>query len=50
MGKGDTPRPRQISQEEYNLRWAYGKGETDLTEEQMKKRIVEIRKRCGTKF
>ena len=45
MGKGDTPRPMQISQEEYNLRWDLAQGKIKLSDEEFKKRIKEIRKR-----
>lgn len=47
MGKGSKRRKMQISEEEYVLRWAYGRGELRITEEEFNKRIKEIRKRTG---
>lgn len=49
-GKGDKPRPRQISREEYDLRDAYMKGKLHISEKEMKKRITKIRdKHASTK-
>ena len=47
MGKGSKRRPMQISDEEYNLRWAYAHGELRITDDEFNKRIIEIRKRTG---
>jgi len=47
MGKGDTPRPRLISDEEYYLRWDYQTGILDITEEEFDKKIKEIREKTG---
>jgi len=47
MGKGSKRRPMQISEEEYVLRWAYGRDELWITEEEFQKRVKEIRKRTG---
>jgi len=47
MGKGSRPRPMQISDEEYDLRWAVGSGELDMTPDEFDKRVAEIRKRTG---
>ncbi len=46
-GKGDSPRPRQISDEENDLRWGIIEGKIKMTDEQFKKKIKEIRKRTG---
>jgi hypothetical protein len=40
-GKGDKPRPRQVSQEEYDLRWDYAMGKMDISE--FNERLKEIR-------
>jgi hypothetical protein len=47
MGKGDTPRPRQISDEEWELRWQFLQGQWLGTDEEFNKRIQEIRIRTG---
>ncbi len=39
-GKSDTPRPRQISRAEYDLRWAYYEGK--MTLEQFEKKLKKI--------
>ena len=43
MGKGSTPRPRQVSREELNLRWEYAEGK--MTLKQFNQRLMEIRER-----
>lgn len=43
MGKGDTPRPRQISREEYDLRWEYAT--TDMTLEEFYSKLKKVPKR-----
>lgn len=47
MGKTDTPRPRQVSQEELDLRWALIRREVNLTDRDFVERVREIRKRTG---
>ena len=47
MGKGSKRRPMQVSQEEYILRWAYGRGEIIMSEKEFNKQVAEIRKRTG---
>jgi hypothetical protein len=44
-GKGDTPRPRQVSREEYDIRYelAFGKL-SDEQAEKMKARLTRIRR------
>ena len=39
-GKGDSPRPRQVGREEYDLRWDYAMGKIDISE--FHKRLKEI--------
>lgn len=38
MGKGDKPRPRLVSREEYDLRWKYYRGRMsfDVFEKKLK--------------
>ena len=45
--KGCWRRKRQVSDEEYNLRYAYLRGEIRMTEAEFKERIAEIRERTG---
>lgn len=45
MGKGSKRRPRQISEEEDNLRWAYALDKINITEEEFNRRVLIIRKR-----
>ncbi len=40
-GKGDTPRPRLVSDEEYELRWQLAFGE--ITKEEFVCRLKEIK-------
>lgn len=40
-GKGDTPRPRLVSDEEYELRWQLAFGE--ITKEEFGCRLKEIK-------
>lgn len=47
VGKGDSPRPVLVSEEERTLRYAYGKGWTKLNEKELKELIKEIRKETG---
>ena len=47
MGKGSKRRSMQVSQDEYVLRWAYGRGELGITEEEFKKRLKIIREKTG---
>ena len=48
MGKGSKPRPMQISQVEMDFRWDIAQGKyKHLTDEELKKKIKEIRKRTG---
>lgn len=47
MGKGSKQRLKQISNEEYDLRWDYGYGELKITEEEFKKQVKEIREKTG---
>jgi len=42
MGKGDTRRPRQISDDEWTLRWEYGQG--NMTLEAFNVRFEELKK------
>jgi len=46
-GKGDRKRPDQTSKEESDLRWAYFRGELNISEAEMKRRIAEIRRETG---
>lgn len=47
-GKGDTPRPTLVSEEERIVRWKYAMGELPgVSEEDLNKRIEEIRYRTG---
>lgn len=41
-GKGDKPRPRQTSREEYDLRWALATGH--LTFEQFSQKYHDLKK------
>jgi len=43
MGKGSTPRPRQVSREELDLRWEYMGGK--MSREKFEQRLAEIRER-----
>ena len=45
MGKGSGRRPRLVSREEYDLRCDYMNGKLGITEDEMKKRIGEIREK-----
>ena len=45
--KGHWRRKRQVSDEEYNLRYAYLRGEIIMTEAEFNKRKEEIRERTG---
>lgn len=47
MGKGSKRRPMQVSDEEYTLRYAIGRGEIKISDEEFVKRIREIRNRTG---
>ena len=41
MGKGDTPRPRQVSREEVDLRWLYYEG--GISKPEFDRRLAKIR-------
>ena len=47
-GKGDTPRPLSVSQEEYDFRWDYAFGLVPrMSDEAFKQKIEEIRRANG---
>ena len=46
-GKGDRRKPCLVSPEEEELRWAVFQGRIKLTQDELDKRITEIRKRMG---
>ncbi|MHA1883049.1 MAG: hypothetical protein ACTSUO_08395 [Candidatus Thorarchaeota archaeon] len=48
-GKGDTPRPCLVSNEELDLRWDYALGKLNISEEEMIEKIKEIRKKHKVK-
>lgn len=53
MGKGDNPRPRQVSRAEYDLRWAYymqGRdGYPKMTFSQFTRKLKAIREKGRNK-
>lgn len=50
MGKGSKPRPTQISREELDLRWAFAQGKIQISDEEFKQKVKEIRKRTGKPY
>jgi hypothetical protein len=47
-GKGDTPRPCLVSEEERLVRWKYAQGEyPDMSERQFKIMVNKIRESTG---
>lgn len=47
VGKGSKRRPMQVSNEEYNLRYAIAHEKIQMSDEDFKQKIEEIRSRTG---
>ena len=47
MGKGSKRRPMQVSREEQNLRWDLMTGKVQLSSDEIRKKIKEIRTQTG---